>query len=129
MNSIRTITKVLVIATLATFAVALSVVGAKSQANEPKTVMVTITPANPPTVSPDPAEISKSEGDQVEWTCPDCTSGFTVHFPNGTPFSSSSFDQSHAASGRATANAATGLYHYAVTVNGHTADPGVRVNP
>jgi plastocyanin len=93
------------------------------------TVTVTITPTNPPTVSPDPAEISKSHGDQVEWECPQCTSGFSVHFPQGTPFASSSFSNSNASSGRAQNSAATGTYNYTVTVAGNTADPGVKLNP
>jgi plastocyanin len=117
----------LVLATLTTFAFALCVVGAGSQ--QAKTVTVTITPGTPPTVSPDPAEISKSAGDQVDWVCPDCTSGFAVHFPQGTPFSSSSFSQGNPQSGAAAAYAKMQTYHYTVTVNGNSTDPGVKVNP
>jgi plastocyanin len=94
-----------------------------------QTVTVTINPTNPPTVSPDPAEISKSKGDQVDWECPQCTNGFSVHFPQGTPFASSSFSNSNPNSGRAQNSAATGTYHYTVTVGGNTADPGVKLNP
>ena len=123
----RPIRRLFVFGSLVAFAFALCVVGARTQSAT--TVTVTITPANPPTVSPDPANISKSAGDQVEWSCPNCTSGFAIHFPQGSPFSSGSFSNSHAQSGPARSNAATGTYHYSVTVNGHTADPGVKVNP
>ncbi len=123
----RPIRRWLAFGSLIAFACALCVVGARTQSA--KTVTVTITPANPPTVSPDPANISKGAGDQVEWTCPDCTSGFSIHFPQGSPFSSGSFSNSHAQSGPARSNADTKLYHYTVTVGGHTSDPGVQLNP
>jgi plastocyanin len=123
----------LVFGTLSAFVLTLCVVGAVTHAaaqGQGTTVTVTITPSNPPTVSPDPAEISKSHGDQVEWVCPQCTNGFSVHFPQGTPFMSSSFDQTHPSSGHAQSNAQAGTtYHYTVTVGGNTADPGVKLNP
>jgi plastocyanin len=119
--------------TLSAFVLTLCAVGAARHVaaqGQGTTVTVTITTSNPPTVSPDPAEISKSNGDQVEWVCPQCTNGFAVHFPQGTPFADSSFDQSHASSGRAQSNAQAGTtYHYTVTVGGNSADPGVKLNP
>lgn len=127
MRNMRPILRLLVYASLGTFALALCVVGARTQTT-PQTVVVTITPANPPTVSVDPAQISKSAGDQVEWVCPQCTSGFQVHFPQTSPFASSTFGPQNEKSGRVSANAALGLYNYTVTVNGNTADPGVKVN-
>jgi plastocyanin len=111
---------------LVAFAFALCVIGARTQSGT--TVTVTITPGTSPSVSPDPATISKKAGDQVEWVCSGgCT--FKVHFPKGTPFSTGTFDNAHAKSGAVTGKAKTGLYHYAVTVDGHTIDPGVQVNP
>jgi plastocyanin len=118
----------LVMGSLVTFAFALCVVGARTQSMGPKTVTVTITPANPPTVSPDPVEISKSAGDEVEWVCPDCTGDFAVHFPKKSPFAGKSFNKKSPKSGKVSAKAALGTYHYTVTVNGHTADPGVIVH-
>jgi plastocyanin len=117
----------LILGSLVTFAFALCVVGARTQSGETKTV--TITPGTPPTLSTDPVTISKSAGDQVEWVCPKCTSGFAVHFPQGTPFTSSSFSNKNPQSGKVVGKAATGTYHYTVTANGQTADPGVIVNP
>ncbi|MDE3137643.1 MAG: hypothetical protein KGL59_13785 [Acidobacteriota bacterium] len=110
---------------LVVMAFALCVIGAKTQTG--KTMTVTITAGPPPAASPDPVTISKKAGDQVEWKCDGCT--FSIHFPQGTPFSSGTFDNAHANSGAVQSNAKTGLYHYAVTVNGHTTDPGVQVNP
>jgi hypothetical protein len=127
MRKSRPILRLLIPAVLVTFGLALYVVGARSQMSGPKTVTVTITPANPPTVSPDPVTISKSEGDQVDWVCPNCTSGFKVNFPKGSPFVGSMFGPQNAKSGAARANAAVGDYHYAVTANGHTADPGLHL--
>jgi plastocyanin len=119
----------LVVGSLVAFAFALCVVGARTQAMGPKTVTVTITPGTPPTVSPDPVEISKSAGDEVTWECPDCKAGFAVHFPKKSPFASHSYSNKSPKSGKASAKAAVGTYHYTVTVNGHTADPGVKLNP
>ena len=116
----------LVLGSLVTFAFALCVVGARTQSA--KTVTVTITAGTPPTVSPDPVEISKSAGDVVMWECPDCTAGFTVHFPQKSPFASKSFSNKNPNSGKVSAKAAKGTYHYTVTVNGQTADPSVIVN-
>lgn len=113
----------LVLGSLVTFAFALCVVGARTQSMG-KTITVTITPANPPTVSPDPVTISKSDGDQVDWVCPKCTSGFTVHFPK-SPFATDTFDNAHPKSNKAVGP--TGKYPYAVTVNGQTSDPTVIV--
>lgn len=121
------ILRLLIPAVLVTFGLALCVVGARSQMSGPKTVTVTITPANPPTVSPDPVTISQSEHDQVDWVCPQCTSGFKVHFPKGSPFTGKTFGPKNPKSGAARANAALRIYHYTVTVNGHTADPGVHL--
>lgn len=129
MSSKRPITRLGLFAVVAMFALAFYAVGARTQTMEPKTVTVTIKPAHPITVSPDTAVISKSEGDQIEWVCPACTSGFKVHFPKGSPFASLSFNQKSPKSGRVRAGAAQGLYHYTVTVNGHTLDPGVQVSP
>lgn len=95
----------------------------------PKAVTVTITPGTPPTVSPDPVEVSKSAGDEVAWECPDCKSGFAVHFPKKSPFASHSFSNKSANSGKVSAKTAPGTFHYTVTVNGHTADPSVIVKP
>jgi hypothetical protein len=127
MRKARPILRLSMLIFLAAFALALCVVGAKSQTG--KTVTVTITPGSPITVSPDPAIISKSNGDQVDWVCPKCTSGFKIHFPKGSPFTSSDFGPSNAASGKAKANAALKTYPYSVTVNGQTIDPGVRLTP
>ena len=129
MSTRRPSKRLLVFASLTAFALALFATRASTRATGPQTVVVTITPGNAPTVSPDPVQISKSAGDQVEWECPDCTNGFAVHFPQGTPFDSSSFNKANPNSGAVRGNAATHLYHYTVTVNGHTADPGVQVNP
>ena len=118
----------LVLGSLVTFAFALCVVGARTQSMEPKTATVTITPGTPPTVSPDPVEISKSGGDEVTWECPDCKSGFAVHFPKKSPFASHSFSNKSPKSGKVSAKAAEATYHYTVTVNGQTADPSVIVN-
>lgn len=126
-RKIPSIRRWIVLASLTAFAFALFVVGARTQ--QAKTVTVTITPGTPPTVSLDPAVISKSAGDQVAWDCPKCTSGFAVHFPQGTPFSSSSFSQSNPQSGAAAAYAKIQIYHYTVTVNGNSTDPNVKVNP
>jgi hypothetical protein len=129
MSKHRPIRQLLVFASLVTFALALCAVGARTGPTGPQTVIVTITPGNPPTVSPDPAVISKSAGDEVFWECPNCTSGFQVQFPKGSPFSSASFSQSNPHSGKANGNAAPGLYPYVVTASGHTADPGVQLTP
>ncbi len=129
MSSRRPITRLTLFGLVATFALAFYAVGARTQTTEPKTVTVTIKPAHPITVTPDPAVISKSEGDQIEWVCPACTSGFSVHFPKGSPFASGIFNQKNPKSGKVRADAAEGLYHYTVTVNGHTLDPGVKVSP
>lgn len=117
----------LVLGSLVTFAFALCVVGARTQSTA-TTHTVTITPANPPTVSPDPVTISKSAGDQVDWVCPKCTSGFAVHFPQASPFTDNAFSDKNPQSGRVTAQAAAGTYHYTVTVNGNTVDPSVIVH-
>lgn len=116
----------LILGSVVLFALALCVVGARTQMGS--TMTVTIAPGNPPTVSPSSVEISKEAGDQVSWTCPNCgTSGFSVHFPNGTPFASMSFDQQNARSGAVAARANPDTYHYTVTVNGNTLDPSVIV--
>jgi plastocyanin len=128
MNSkMRPLSRWLAFGSLVAFAFALCVVGARTQSA--KTVTVTITPGTPPTVSPEPVEISKSAGDEVKWECPDCTAGFAVHFPKKSPFAGKSFSDKSPNSGKVSGKAATGLYHYTVTENGHTADPGVQVNP
>lgn len=114
----------LILGSIVTFAFALCVVGARTQSGETKTVTITAGP--PPSVSPDPVNISKTAGDVVAWKCY-CT--WQVHFAHGSPFASDTFDNSHAQSGPVRSDAAKGLYHYAVTVNGHTTDPGVQVNP
>lgn len=129
MNGKRPFMRLALFAVIATFAIAFYAVRARTQTMQPKTVTVTIKPGSPISVSPDPAVISKSEGDQVDWVCPACTSGFSIHFPQGTPFASMSFNQKNPKSGKVRAGAAQGLYHYSVTVNGHTLDPGVQVKP
>ena len=127
MRRTQPILRLLIPAVLVTFGLALCVVGARSQMG--KTVTVTITPGNPITVSPDPAVISKSDKDQVEWVCPKCTSGFEIKFPKGSPFTGSDFGPSNAASGAAKANAALKTYPYTVIANGQTSDPGVKLTP
>ena len=123
-SKFRSIRRLFVFGSLIALAFALCAVGASTQSA--KTVTITITPGTHPTASPDPASISKSNGDQVEWTCPNCTSGFTIGFPNGSPFSSGSFSNTHAQSGPANR---TGLFPYTITAGGRTSDPGVQVNP
>lgn len=115
----------LVLGSLVTFAFALCVVGARTQTAQ--TYTVTITPGNPPTVSPDTVTISKSDGDQVEWVCPQCTSDFAVQFLNSkSPFAAGKFDKAHPKSGKAVGP--QGTYPYKVTANGHTNDPTVIVH-
>jgi hypothetical protein len=121
----RPIRRWLAFGSLVAFAFALCVLGARTQSGT--TVTVTITPGTHPTASPDPATISMANHDQVEWTCPKCTSGFSVQFPaNGSPFSSGSFDNAHAQSGQANRK---GLFPYKITADGQSSDPGVQVNP
>ncbi len=98
-----------------------------TQMRGPETVTIKITPANPPKVSIDPAEISKSNGDQVQWECPDSDSGFQVHFPANSPFANKSFDERNPRSGQVRGDAGPGKYHYTVTVKNQTLDPGLIV--
>jgi hypothetical protein len=122
----RPIRRWFIFGSLVVFAFALWVAQARTQTG--KTVIVTITPGTPITVSPEPAVISKKDGDQVEWKC---TTGcvWKAHFAKPSPFASDIFDNAHPRTGRVPDKTAPGLYHYAVTVNGHTIDPGVQVNP
>lgn len=129
MSSNRPIKRLVLFAVVVLFALTFHTLEAQTQKMVPKTVTVTIKPGHPITVSPDPAVVSKSEGDQIEWVCAACTSGFSVHFPKGSPFASGIFNQKNPKSGKARPGAAEGLYHYTVTANGHTLDPGVKVNP
>lgn len=117
----------LVVGSLVAFAFALCVVGVRTQPMG-KTVTVTITPGNPATASPDSVTISKSDGDQVKWVCPNCTSGFAVHFPQASPFAGKSFSSKNPQSGKVAAQAAKGTYNYTVTTNGSMSDPSVIVN-
>lgn len=98
-----------------------------------KTITATITPpaksGGAITVSPDPVPISKSAGDSVKWECPKCPDGWKIHFPKGTPFSSTDFDQSHPNSGAALGKAKLRTYKYGVKINKASADPGVKLNP
>lgn len=130
MSNTRPVTQMVLWAVVVTFAMALCVTGAQTtMMRDPKTIVVTVSPTNPPKVSMDPVVVSKRYGDEVEWSCPDCMKGFQVHFPKGSPFNSEAFDQTNAYSGRARPTATERIYHYAVTVNGHTLDPGVKVTP
>lgn len=92
-----------------------------------ETHKVTITVDKSPKVSRDPVEISASKGEQVSWECPDSKSGFTVNFPQGSPFASSSFDQNRPFSGPVKQGAELKTYKYNVTVDGNTLDPGLTV--
>lgn len=96
-----------------------------TQMKGPKTVTIKITPANPPKVSIDPAEISKSNGDQVQWECPECSAGFEVQFPKNSPFAGKSFDHRNPRSGQVRGDAELGEYHYNVKVNDQMHDPGL----
>lgn len=107
-----------------------------SRVEGPKTVSVRVTPGNPPKVSVDPVEISKSRGDQVQWDCPDCKSGFKVDFGDHSPFGDKSFEHrkeesaksaKSVKSGPVGGNAEPGNYKYSLEVDGIPLDPGLKV--
>jgi hypothetical protein len=97
------------------------------------TVVVTITPSatagGTPSVDKPTVTISKSENQQVEWTCKGGCD-FTVDFSSaeGSPFSQNAFSGSqhspHAMSGPPSK---VGTFKYSVTANGGTLDPQIIV--
>jgi hypothetical protein len=97
------------------------------------TVVVTITPSTTaggtPSVDKPTVTISKSENQQVEWTC-EGGCDFTVDFsyPEGSPFNEKAFSGSehspHAMSGPPNK---VGTFKYSVTANGGTLDPQIIV--
>jgi hypothetical protein len=95
----------------------------------PYTKVVEIFPGNPPRVSEDPVILSKSANEEVEWTCPE---NFSVTMNGTSPFTRKVFTPAYNRSGVPilTPDPKTELYFkYSVEVGGHTADPGVIVNP
>ncbi len=81
-----------------------------------------------PTVDKDPVTIDRTQGgDYVEivWVS---SKTFSVTFPNGSPFSQSTFNNANNNSGTITSTA-SGTYKYNVTVNGQVLDPQVIVRP
>jgi hypothetical protein len=131
MKKLKLVTAVAIVLSAATMLYLVRTMNAKG-ANS--TVVVTITPSategEAPTVEPSQVTISKSDKQEVEWTCEgDCD--FTVDFshPEGSPFSQNSFKGSkanpHAMSGPPNK---VGTFKYSVTANGGTLDPQIIVH-
>jgi hypothetical protein len=131
MNKVKLLTAVSIVLAAATILYLSRTVDAKGADT---TVVVTITPSategEAPTVEPSEVTISKSEKQEVEWTC-EGGCDFTVNFshPEGSPFSQNSFSGSHAnphaMSGPPNK---VGTFKYSVTANGGTLDPQIIVH-
>ncbi len=101
---------------------------------EPKCKKVTITLVNGEIkCSPDPFDVSKSlREDRLIFWQRQPHGPFSVDFNNnGTPFYESHFDQDNPCSGLVRRDVPDGstIYKYTVTVDGHSLDPGGRVDP
>ena len=105
-----------------------------AQGADAATVVVTITPSKTageaPSVDKPTVTISRSEKQQVEWTC-EGGCDFKVDFssPAGSPFNDKAFSGSehspHAMSGPPNK---VGTFKYSVTANGGTLDPQIIVH-
>ncbi len=95
-----------------------------------RSVVVNITPGNPPKVDLDPVEVSKSRKDEVVWEC-EGDPNFEVIFETDSPFNDDHFKKGKNQSGPAKGNAKEKphVYKYTVTAGGGTLDPGTIVNP
>jgi hypothetical protein len=101
-----------------------------SKSRNPANVDITITDGNPPTVSPDPAYVSKNS-EVAHWKTKPLGQDFLVVFEGNSPFDDWCFDRDWPTSKITTANPGPPVYKYTVyTARGaHRLDPGIIIRP
>jgi len=101
-----------------------------SKSKNPANVDITITDGSPPTVSPDPATVHKSN-EVAHWKTSPQGQDFLVVFEGNSPFDDWYFDRNRPTSRKTKVNPNSKQYKYTVfTADGaHHVDPGIIIKP